>query len=138
LIAWENEAILSLKELGEDEFEIIAPSVSILAEPPVAIVDENVDRKGTREVAQGYLEFLYTEKGQELAAQNYYRPRDEKIAISGTNSNKDKYKIAIEISAILTPLDSFVFFHFSIGLSNDDSIFSPTPGQAHACGSTFG
>ena len=80
LIAWENEAILSLKELGEDEFEIIAPSVSILAEPPVAIVDEVVDKKGTREVAQGYLEFLYTEKGQELAAQNYYRPRDEKIA----------------------------------------------------------
>ena len=80
LIAWENEAILSLNELGEDEFEIIAPSISILAEPPVAIVDEIVDKKGTREVAQGYLEFLYTEKGQELAAQNYYRPRDEKIA----------------------------------------------------------
>ena len=58
LIAWENEAILSLKELGEDEFEIIAPSVSILAEPPVAIVDEVVDKKGTREVAQGYLEYL--------------------------------------------------------------------------------
>ena len=80
LIAWENEAILSLKELGEDEFEIIAPSISVLAEPPVAIVDEVVDIKGTREVAQGYLEFLYTDKGQELAAQNYYRPRDEKIA----------------------------------------------------------
>ena len=80
MIAWENEAILSLKELGEDEFEIIAPSVSILAEPPVAIVDEVVDKKGTREVAEAYLEFLYTEKGQELAAQNYYRPRDEKIA----------------------------------------------------------
>ena len=80
LIAWENEAILSLKELGEDEFEIIAPSISILAEPPVAIVDEVVDRKGTREVAEAYLEFLYTEKGQELAAQNYYRPRDEKVA----------------------------------------------------------
>jgi sulfate/thiosulfate transport system substrate-binding protein len=80
LIAWENEALLSLKELGEDKFEIIAPSISILAEPPVAIVDEVVDRKGTREVAQGYLEFLYTEKGQELAAKNFYRPRDEKIA----------------------------------------------------------
>ena len=80
LIAWENEAILSLKELGEDEFEIVAPSVSILAEPPVAVVDEVVDKKGTREVAQGYLEFLYTEKGQEIAAKNYYRPRDEKVA----------------------------------------------------------
>src|SRR4051795_11093628 len=80
LIAWENEALLSLKELGEDEFEMVAPSVSILAEPPVAIVDEVVDRKGTREVAEAYLEYLYTEKGQELAAQNYYRPRDEKVA----------------------------------------------------------
>lgn len=80
LIAWENEAILSLKELGQDEFEIVAPSVSILAEPPVAIVDKVVDKKGTREVAKAYLEFLYSEKGQEVAAQNYYRPRNEKIA----------------------------------------------------------
>ena len=80
LIAWENEALLSLKELGDDKFEIVAPSVSILAEPPVAIVDEVVDKKGTREVAKAYLEYLYTEKGQEIAAQNYYRPRDEKVA----------------------------------------------------------
>lgn len=80
LIAWENEALLSLKELGEDKFEIVAPSLSILAEPPVAIVDSVVDKKGTREVAKGYLEYLYTEKGQEIAAQNYYRPRNEKIA----------------------------------------------------------
>lgn len=80
LIAWENEALLSLKELGEDEFEIVAPSISILAEPPVAIVDEVVDRKGTREVAEAYLEYLYSEKGQEIAAQNYYRPRNEKVA----------------------------------------------------------
>ncbi|MBB6443579.1 sulfate ABC transporter substrate-binding protein [Bacillus benzoevorans] len=80
LIAWENEALLSLKELGEDKFEIVAPSVSILAEPPVAIVDEVVDRKGTREAAEAYLDYLYTEKGQEIAAQNYYRPRNEKVA----------------------------------------------------------
>jgi sulfate/thiosulfate transport system substrate-binding protein len=80
LIAWENEAFLSLKEFGDDKFEIVAPSVSILAEPPVAIVDSAVDKKGTREVAKAYLEYLYTEKGQELAAQNFYRPRDEKVA----------------------------------------------------------
>jgi sulfate/thiosulfate transport system substrate-binding protein len=80
LIAWENEALLSLKELGADKFEIVAPSVSILAEPPVAIVDKVVDRKGTREVAKAYLEYLYTEKGQEIAAKNYYRPRDKKVA----------------------------------------------------------
>ncbi|MBD8028349.1 sulfate ABC transporter substrate-binding protein [Ureibacillus sp. Re31] len=79
LIAWENEAYLSLNELGEDEFEIVTPSLSILAEPPVAIVDKVVDKKGTREVAEAYLNYLYTEEGQEIAAKNYYRPRNEKI-----------------------------------------------------------
>ena len=80
LIAWENEALLSLNKLGKDKFEIVAPSVSILAEPPVAVVDKVVDRKGTKEVAEAYLNYLYTEKGQEIAAKNYYRPRDEKVA----------------------------------------------------------
>lgn len=80
LIAWENEALLSLEEFGKGEFEIVAPSISILAEPPVAIVDKVVDKKGTREAAEAYLEYLYTEKGQEIAAQNYYRPRNEKVA----------------------------------------------------------
>lgn len=80
LIAWENEALLSQKELGKDKFEIVAPSVSILAEPPVAVVDNVVDRKGTKKVAEAYLQYLYSEKGQEIAAKNYYRPRDEKVA----------------------------------------------------------
>ncbi|MED3662375.1 sulfate ABC transporter substrate-binding protein [Ureibacillus sp. FSL K6-8385] len=79
LIAWENEAYLSLKEFGEDEFEIVTPSLSILAEPPVAIVDKVVDKKGTREVAEAYLKYLYGEKGQEIAAKNFYRPRDQKV-----------------------------------------------------------
>ncbi|WP_342429654.1 sulfate ABC transporter substrate-binding protein [Neobacillus sp. FSL H8-0543] len=79
LIAWENEAFLTLNELGKDKFEIVVPSISILAEPPVAIVDKVVDKKGTREVAEAYLEFLYTDKGQELAAKHYYRPRNEAI-----------------------------------------------------------
>lgn len=79
LIAWENEAYLSLAEFGEDEFEIVTPSLSILAEPPVAIVDKIVDKKGTREVAEAYLNYLYSEKGQEIAAKNFYRPRDEKV-----------------------------------------------------------
>lgn len=78
LIAWENEAHLSLNELG-DEFDIITPSLSILAEPPVAIVDKIVDKKGTREVVEAYLKYLYSEQGQEIAAKNYYRPRNEKI-----------------------------------------------------------
>lgn len=80
LLAWENEAFLSINELGEDEFEIIVPSISILAEPPVAIVDEVVDKRGTREVAKAYLEYLYTEEGQEIVAQNYYRPINKQIA----------------------------------------------------------
>jgi sulfate/thiosulfate-binding protein len=80
LLAWENEALLALKELGPDRFDIVAPSVSILAEPPVAVVDKVVDRKGTRAVAQAYLEYLYSPAGQELAGQNYYRPVDPKAA----------------------------------------------------------
>ncbi|OXS75693.1 sulfate ABC transporter substrate-binding protein [Domibacillus enclensis] len=79
LIAWENEAFLSLNELGEDEFEIVVPSISILAEPPVAVVDKVAEKKGTEEVAQAYLEYLYTDKGQEIAAENYYRPRNEEV-----------------------------------------------------------
>ncbi len=80
LLAWENEAFLAVNELGKDKFEIVVPSVSILAEPPVAIVDKIVDRHGTRAVAQAYLEYLYTEEGQETAARNYYRPRLEAVA----------------------------------------------------------
>ena len=74
LLAWENEAFLALEELGPDEFEIVVPSISILAEPPVTLVDHVVDRYGTREVAQAYLEFLYSPTGQALAAKHYYRP----------------------------------------------------------------
>jgi sulfate transport system substrate-binding protein len=80
LIAWENEAFLSIKELGPEKVEIVVPSQSILAEPPVAIVDKVVDKKGTRAVAQAYLEYLYTPEGQEIAAKNYYRPRLESVA----------------------------------------------------------
>jgi len=79
LIAWENEAFLSIKELGSDKVEIVVPSQSILAEPPVSIVDKVVDKKGTRSVAQAYLEYLYTPEGQEIAAKNYYRPRLESV-----------------------------------------------------------
>lgn len=75
LIAWENEALLATKELGKDQFEIITPSESILAEPTVAVVDKVADKKGTRDVAKAYLEYLYSPEGQEIAAKNYYRPR---------------------------------------------------------------
>ena len=79
-ISWENEAFLALKELGPDKFEIVVPSVSILAEPPVTVVDKVVDKRGTREVATAYLQYLYTPEGQEIAAQNWYRPTDPKVA----------------------------------------------------------
>jgi sulfate transport system substrate-binding protein len=75
LIAWENEALLSVKELGSDKFEIIMPSVSILAEPPVTVVDKVTNKRGTSAVAQAYLEYLYTDEGQKIAAKHYYRPR---------------------------------------------------------------
>lgn len=80
LLAWENEALLAIKELGPDKVEIVAPSVSILAEPPVAVVDKTADKRGTRKVAEAYLQHLYSDEGQELAAQNYYRPISEKVA----------------------------------------------------------
>lgn len=80
LLAWENEAHLALKEFGGDKFDIVYPPVSILAEPPVSVVDKVVDKKGTRDVAQAYLEYLYSPEGQEIAARNYYRPIDPAIA----------------------------------------------------------
>jgi len=80
LIAWENEAFLAVQELGKDKLQIVVPSVSILAEPTVALVDKVADRHGTREVAKAYLDFLYTEEAQEIAARHYYRPRLESVA----------------------------------------------------------
>ena len=79
-LSWENEAFLAVNELGKDKFEIVVPSISILAEPPVAVVDKNVDKKDTRAAAEAYLQFLYTKDGQELAAKNHYRPRDSEVA----------------------------------------------------------
>jgi sulfate transport system substrate-binding protein len=80
LLAWENEAFLAQNELGKDKFDIVIPSLSILAEPPVAIVDSVVDKRGTRAVAEAYLKFLYTPEGQALGAKHYYRPRLAEVA----------------------------------------------------------
>jgi sulfate/thiosulfate-binding protein len=79
-ISWENEAFYAIKELGEDKFEIVVPSLSILAEPNVTVVDKNVKKNGTAEVAKAYLEYLYSEEGQEIAARRFYRPRSETVA----------------------------------------------------------
>jgi sulfate transport system substrate-binding protein len=99
LLAWENEAYLAIKELGADKFEIIYPSMSILAEPPVALLDKNVDRHKTREIAQAYLEYLYSDVGQEIAARNYYRPRNAAI--------RAKYKANFPDIPLLTVDDTF-------------------------------
>ena len=79
LLDWENQAKLTSEEFGKGDYEIVVPSVSILAEPPVAIIDNNVDRRGTREIAEAYLEFLYSKEGQEIVAKHHYRPRDEEV-----------------------------------------------------------
>jgi sulfate transport system substrate-binding protein len=95
LLAWENEAFLAVKELGPDQFEIVVPSTSILAEPPVAVVDKVVDAHGTRKQAEEYLKYLYSPEGQEIAAQNFYRPTDPAVA--------EKYKSqfpALKLSTI--------------------------------------
>ena len=89
LLSWENEAYLSVKEFGTDKFEIVNPSSSILAEPPVAVVDANVDRHGTRKVAEAYLKYLYTDTGQEIAAKNFYRPRSEAVLAKYRNQFPD-------------------------------------------------
>jgi sulfate/thiosulfate transport system substrate-binding protein len=80
LLAWENEAYLAIKELGPGKFDIVAPSLSIVAEPPVSVVDQNVDQHGTRKVAEEYLKYLYSKQGQEIAAKHFYRPRDPAVA----------------------------------------------------------
>ncbi|UPK27935.1 sulfate ABC transporter substrate-binding protein [Bradyrhizobium sp. 195] len=86
LLAWENEAFLALKEFGANKFEIVAPQQSILAEPPVTIVDKVADKKGTRNAADAYLQYWYTKEGQEIAARNFYRPRDPEIAKKNENA----------------------------------------------------
>jgi len=80
LLAWENEALLAIKEVGSDKVQIVTPTISILAEPPVTVVDKVVLRRGTRDVAQEYLKYLYSKEGQEIIARNYYRPRDTDVA----------------------------------------------------------
>jgi sulfate transport system substrate-binding protein len=80
LIAWENEVLLGVKEFGTDKFEVVVPSISILCEPTVSVVDKVVDKKGTRALAEAYLRYLYSPEGQEIAAQHYYRPRSEAVA----------------------------------------------------------
>jgi sulfate/thiosulfate transport system substrate-binding protein len=122
LIAWENEALLAIKELGPGKFEVVAPSLSILAEPPVAVVDKVAGKHGTKAVAQAYLQYLYTPEGQEIAAKNFYRPRDAGVAA--------KYAAAFPKVSLVTVDEVFGGWkkahaaHFADGASFDQ-IYQP-------------
>jgi sulfate/thiosulfate-binding protein len=96
LLAWENEALLAKQQLGADKLEIIVPSLSILAEPPVAVVDQVVQRRGTRELAQAYVEYLYSKDAQEVIAKNYYRPRDKEVAAKYASQFPEVKLVTIE------------------------------------------
>ena len=122
LIAWENEALLAARELGQGKFEIVAPSISILAEPPVALVDRVVDQRGTREVAQAYLEYLYSEQGQEIAAKHFYRPRLEVIAAKYASQFPQVELFALE--SLLGDWQRAQRIHFSDG-GIFDQIYQP-------------
>ena len=113
LLAWENEAHLALKELGPDKFEIVTPSISILAEPPVAVVDKNVDKHGTRKIAEEYLKYLYSPETQDIAGKNYYRPRDA-AALAKYEKNFDKVAL-FTIDDVFGGWDKAQATHFADG-----------------------
>ena len=120
LLAWENEAYLSVKELGPDQFEIVTPSLSILTEPPVTVVDKNVDKKGTRKVATAYLDYLYTPEGQDIVGKHYFRPRDPKVAAKYANQFS-KVKL-LTIDEVFGGWQKAQKAHFSDGGSFDQII----------------
>ena len=96
LVAWENEAYLSVKELGLDQFEIVMPSLTILAEPPVAVVSKVADRHGALKIAQAYIDYLYSKEGQEIAGRNFYRPRDPAVAAKFAATFKDAQFVTVD------------------------------------------
>src|ERR1700728_3646188 len=123
LLSWENEALLSVKELGPDKFQVVYPSESILAEPPVSVVDQVVDRKGTRKVAEAYLQYLYTPEGQEIAARNFYRPRLDSVARKYA-SNFPKIKL-FTLADVVGDWHKTQTVHFADG-GVFDQIYQPT------------
>ncbi len=122
-LSWENEAFLALKEFGEDKFDIVVPSLSILAEPPVTIVDGNVDAKGTRSEAQAYLEFLYSPKGQAIIAKNFYRPRNPEAADPKDIANFPKVDL-VTIDAVFGGWAKAQPTHFGDG-GTFDQLYKP-------------
>ena len=122
-LAWENEAFLALKEFGADKFDIVVPSLSILAEPPVAVVDGNVDAKGTRAEAQAYLDFLYTPKGQAIIAKHYYRPRNREAAAPGDLERFPRLEL-VTIDAVFGGWAKAQAAHFGDG-GTFDQLYKP-------------
>ena len=120
LLAWENEAFLAINELGPDKFEVVTPPESILAEPPVTVIDKVVDRKGTRKVAEEYLKYLYTDEGQRIAAKHYYRPINTKIP-----TKLAKVKKLYTIDQAFGGWQKAQKTHFSDG-GTFDQIYKPT------------
>ncbi|KRE13558.1 sulfate transporter subunit [Bosea sp. Root381] len=122
-LSWENEAFLALKEFGPDKFDIVVPSLSILAEPPVTIVDGNVDAKGTRAEAQAYLDFLYTPKGQAIIAKHFYRPRNPEAADPKDIANFPKVEL-VTIDAVFGGWAKAQPTHFGDG-GTFDQLYKP-------------
>ena len=114
LLAWENEAFLAQEELGPDKFEIVVPKLSILAEPSVAVVDKNVDKHGTREVAEAYLKYLYSPEGQKIAAKHYYRPRNPEYADAADVARFPKLEL-VTIQSAFGSWDKAQSEHFADG-----------------------
>ncbi|MCO5093284.1 MAG: sulfate ABC transporter substrate-binding protein [Bosea sp.] len=122
-LSWENEAFLALKEFGADKFEIVVPSLSILAEPPVALIDANVDARKTREAAQAYLEFLYTPKAQAIIARNFYRPRNPEAAEPKDIANFPQVEL-VTIDAVFGGWKQAQPTHFGDG-GSFDQLYKP-------------
>jgi sulfate transport system substrate-binding protein len=120
LVGWENEALMTLHEVGKGEYEVVYPSISILAEPPVSLVDKVVDKRGTRKIAEAYLKFLFTEPAQEIAAKHYYRPRNEAVARKYSDTFKPVQTFTID--EVFGGWDKAQKAHFSDG-GVFDSIF---------------
>ena len=125
LLAWENEAALAGAEFGEDQFDIVVPPSSILAEPPVTLVDANVDAKGTRKVAEAYLEYLYSDEGQELAAKHFYRPSKPEVVTAEVLQKLPKVDLISIDDPIFGGWAKAQPYHFADG-GIFDQIYKPT------------
>lgn len=124
LLAWENEAFLALRESGQGEVEIVVPSLSILAEPPVAVVTKNADKHGTTQVAAGYLEYLYSDEGQRLAAKHFYRPRNSNVLTEETKKNFADLKL-FALTDIVRNWEEAQEIHFKDRTGIFDQVFAP-------------